>query len=302
MGRESGQPFPISHPLGRDIFFAPWVEQGVMPRIGPGWPGDVMPRFWPLAVVCVVLAISSASSFAECRLRGSTERVPLSRVVDGDTLVLKDGRRLRIIGINTPEKGRNGAADEAFAEAARAAARQYLQGVRSPLIQRGSRETDKYGRLLVHVFRDEYSDSLASDLLARGLGWRIAIPPNLGYGDCLQGAEDKARSAARGVWSDAFLQSAEARTPRQGFRLLRARLVDISFKDSWWLETDGGFVARVMARDQHGFDRDSLKRALGSDLEFRGWMYERSTSGGAKRGYQPWVLLLRHPSSLQLSD
>ena len=64
------------------------------------------------------------------------EAVSVQRVVDGDTVRLRDGRSVRMIGLNTPELGKKGRSDEPFAMAARkrlemlvAAARTYLSRV-----------------------------------------------------------------------------------------------------------------------------------------------------------------------------
>ena len=37
-----------------------------------------------------------------CEREGTAQRIGLRYVTDGDTLVLADGRRVRLIGINTP--------------------------------------------------------------------------------------------------------------------------------------------------------------------------------------------------------
>ena len=63
--------------------------------------------------------LSAAQAQVFCPAPAALARVEVQRVVDGDTVRLKDGRSVRMIGINTPETGRKGRADEPFAVAAR---------------------------------------------------------------------------------------------------------------------------------------------------------------------------------------
>lgn len=61
--------------------------------------------------------LSGAQAF--CPVPSGLASVAVQRVVDGDTLRLSDGRSVRMIGLNTPELGKQGRSDEPFAVAAR---------------------------------------------------------------------------------------------------------------------------------------------------------------------------------------
>ena len=52
---------------------------------------------------------------ASCEYSGALENVVIRSVTDGDTLVLNDGRKVRLLGINTPELGFGGEASEPYA-------------------------------------------------------------------------------------------------------------------------------------------------------------------------------------------
>jgi hypothetical protein len=154
--------------------------------------------------------------------------------------------------------------------------------------------------MLAHVFRPEDGASLAASLIGDGLAWQIAIPPNLGYVDCNRQAEERARREGRGLWSGQYLGSSQATRLQGGFRVLNARIERIGFsKSSWWLETDGGFVARIPTDDQVWFDRAGVRDWEGRKVEVRGWMYRRNAG---RSGQSPWVLLLQHPSALRTLD
>lgn len=68
----------------------------------------------------------------------------VSRVIDGDTVELGDGRTVRLVGIDTPERGECGF-DEATADLVR-----LVEG-RSVRLTRTGEDTDRYGRLLRYV-------------------------------------------------------------------------------------------------------------------------------------------------------
>ena len=164
------------------------------------------------------------------------------------------------------------------------------------LMRSGVERSDRYGRLLGHVFLADGSGSLAAALIAEGLAWRVAIPPNLAYQECLSQAELSARVQRLGVWSDAYRHQQERAALRAGFQVIKARVVGVRFGESWWVDTDAGFTGRVMRSDQSGFARDQVAQWVGDEVEMRGWMYRRA-DGAAGRA--AWVLLLRHPSALR---
>lgn len=71
------------------------------------------------------------------------------RVIDGDTVEIAAGQRVRIIGIDTPEVGACGSA------AATAAMRRMVEGRKVELVDPGSvQDTDAYDRLLRFVVVD----------------------------------------------------------------------------------------------------------------------------------------------------
>ena len=61
-----------------------------------------------LAGAFFVSAIWLCAAQAACPSPGNLPQVAVQRVVDGDTLYLEDGRRIRMIGLNSPELGKRG--------------------------------------------------------------------------------------------------------------------------------------------------------------------------------------------------
>jgi micrococcal nuclease len=116
--------------------------------------------------------------------------------LDGDSLVLVDGRQVRLLGVNAPEMS---PAAQPLARAARTLTAQLAEGQHVTLVFE-TEHADHYGRLLAHVQLPDGRD-LEEILLRRGLGWLVAIPPNVEWVARLATAEAEAQAARRGVWS-----------------------------------------------------------------------------------------------------
>ncbi len=139
-------------------------------------------------VVILLLALSGCSAPAD------TYRV--TRVIDGDTIVIQGNYHVRYIGIDTPEINPY---VEAGGIEAWQANREMVAGKRVRL-ERDVSETDRYGRLLRYVYVDDLF--VNAELVKRGLARAIAYPPDIKYQDYLDELEQQARLAARGIWAD----------------------------------------------------------------------------------------------------
>ena len=95
---------------------------------------------------------------------GQPTGIVVVEVIDGDTIEVTGGRRVRLIGIDTPERGQCG-----FGEAA--AALTAMVGGRGAVLVAGARDdTDRYGRLLRYV----EVDGLDVNLAMIESGWAIS--------------------------------------------------------------------------------------------------------------------------------
>lgn len=153
----------------------------------------------PLVGAFFVSAIWLAPAQAEvfCPAPGNVATFDVQRVVDGDTVRLKDGRSVRMIGVNAPETGKKGRTDEPFAVAARERLQSLVDanGGRVGVVP-GRESKDRYGRTLAHLYGANGAN-LEAQLLAEGLGFQVAVAPNVELVACQQAAE---RSARRPGW------------------------------------------------------------------------------------------------------
>lgn len=170
-------------------------------------------RRFCVPLFAAAIANAAPASDAPCLAPAAAAPIAIKHVVDGDTVVLADGRSLRLIGINAPEKGRKGAADDPLAAQASAELTRLLQGGRTRLTT-GREAFDRHGRTLGDLFLAD--GGLAAEALVRaGLGFAVAVPPNDAHIACLLAAERTAREARRGLWADPSFWSFDAARPPQ---------------------------------------------------------------------------------------
>lgn len=161
-----------------------------------------------LAVAVAVAAAAQAVSSAPPAADGPRT---VRRVTDGDTLVLDTGEKVRLIGVDAPEvhddQGRNATharrhqRTEAVVDAYAEKARQFVAGQvegRKVLLEYGPEKTDKYGRTLAFVHRDD-GLFLNAEILRRGYGFAYTRFP-FKYSDDFKRYEAEARRNREGLW------------------------------------------------------------------------------------------------------
>jgi len=125
----------------------------------------------------------------------------VSRVIDGDTIevdIKGDTKRVRYIGIDTPEVGGEGKLAECFASEATIRNRELVQGKLVFLIKDVS-DTDDYGRLLRYVYVDDIF--VNEQLVEEGYAKVLGVAPDLKYNQLLKDASLLSQRAKIGVWS-----------------------------------------------------------------------------------------------------
>ncbi len=128
-----------------------------------------------------------------CDSPPDTARV--TRVIDGDTITIEGGYRVRYIGIDTPEMHPE---PVAYGMEAWQANRELVEG-KIVHLERDVSGTDKYGRLLRYVYVGDVF--VNAELVRQGLAEAKAYPPDTKYQDYLEERETEARQARRGIWA-----------------------------------------------------------------------------------------------------
>ena len=149
-----------------------------------------------------ILIIFSTFSYATCQHAKWDETAIVKKVNDGDTVTLDDGRRVRFIGINTPEINyKNLRKSAPYAIEAKALIERYVRkGDKVKLVFDRSKH-DKYGRMLAYVY-SRTGRNLALMQLQKGFAKHWVVGKNDAFWKCFQIAERQARKRKKGVWSN----------------------------------------------------------------------------------------------------
>ena len=242
----------------------------------PNWAPCLVLGFAFFTLVSPVLGAGCSSDYYD-------EVVTVKYVHDGDTLRLQDGRKLRLVGVNTPELARENRQVEPFAAAAKVLVQSLIvskvPGVKATRIKLryGKEKHDRHGRLLAHVFTVK-GQNITQALLESGLGSAIQIAPNLWAHECYLAAEKKAQTRKQGIWGDPYflpVMADDLKTSARGYRFVQGKISRIGqSKNALWLNLGEKFVIRIRKADWQYFDIRQLKNAKGKSLTVRGWLYK----------------------------
>jgi micrococcal nuclease len=144
-------------------------------------------RIWLLVIISCLLLPLFACSPPELAL--------VTQVIDGDTITIEGGYRVRYIGIDAPEIHPQ---PEAYGIEAWQANRRLVEG-KEVRLERDVSEKDKYGRLLRYVYVD--SVMVNAELVKQGLAQAKAYPPDTKYQNYLEELEQQARLSDKGIWA-----------------------------------------------------------------------------------------------------
>lgn len=230
---------------------------------------------------------------AGCDALPVERQVRVVQVIDGDTVRLVDGSLVRLIGINTPEIGRDGRADEVGAQQAKARLQRWIEG-RELAFSAGLERRDHYGRLLGHLTLA--GQSVAEQLIAEGLGFAVAIAPDLRQADCLFAAENRARRARLGLWRQAPVMTA-GDVAAAGFVLVCGRVTRMDrTRRAYFVELDDHLALRIDQAGLTAAQQAWLGALPGTRLEARGWVVDR---GESAPGHPRWLIGLSDLRGLQ---
>lgn len=120
------------------------------------------------------------------------QQAKVVRVVDGDTIEIEGGQRIRYIGIDTPETG------GCFATQSTNKNKELVEG-KTIGLEKDVSETDRYGRLLRYVYVGEVLINEA--LVKEGYAQVYTYPPDVKYNERFLAAQKQARDNNKGLWS-----------------------------------------------------------------------------------------------------
>ncbi len=210
----------------------------------------------------------------------------VAEVIDGDTVLLADGREVRLVGIQAPKLplGRRNFRKWPLADRAKSALAALTAG-RDVSLYYGGQRVDRHSRLLAHLVLDD-GRWVQRVLLSQGLARVYSFADNRALVAEMLAAERAAREARVGIWRHPFYavrSSADVARDIGTFQLVEGRVVDaarvrgttyLNFGADW--RSDFTVVvagADRAAFEDAGFDLLALK---GRIVRVRGWLDRRN--------------------------
>ena len=223
-------------------------------------------------------------------------------VVDGDTLFLDDGVQVRLVGIQAPKLplGRRNFKTWPLAGEAKRALEALSLG-RVVKLSYGGRRTDRYGRALAHLHRDD-GVWIQQELLRLGMARVYSFRDNRSLIGDMLARERSARLATRGIWAHPYYA---VRTPEEAayhvgsFQLVEGRVVDsaivkrrgyINFGEDW--KSDFTIAIQPKDRKQFGEGGADILAYKGRIVRVRGWI----------KSYNGAMIEATHPEQIEVFE
>jgi micrococcal nuclease len=133
----------------------------------------------------------TAQQTASASIRNCT----IHRISDGDSFRCTDGRRIRLIGIDSPELQQR-----PFGPQAQRALLALLPLGATVRLETDASQRDRFSRELAYAWS---GSTLINEVLVRD-GWAVlyTVPPNVKYAERLAQAQKEARARGAGLWGD----------------------------------------------------------------------------------------------------
>jgi endonuclease YncB( thermonuclease family) len=138
----------------------------------------------------------------------------VKRVIDGDTIQLETGERVRLIGIDTPEMHESNklyrdsqrtrqdtATIQELGRRAYEFTKKLVENQRVSL-EFDVEKYDKYKRLLAYVYLKKDGMFVNAEIIKQGYASLMTIPPNVKYADLFLKLYQEARLNKRGLWEE----------------------------------------------------------------------------------------------------
>ncbi len=217
----------------------------------------------------------------------------IKKVFDGDTVLLDDDTKVRLLGINTPEVENSKNEEEPIAEEAK----KYLQSLiagKKVRLETDAVKYDKYQRKLAHLFTED-GVHLNLKLVEQGLASVNIHPPNLLHLERLIQAQQTAEKQSIGIWGENDYQPRpieKLRESRRGWQRLVGKPQTIKEGRKFTrLQFSDNINVRI-PKDNLTYFPD-LHVYLDKNVEVRGWISKRK---------EEYSILIRHPSALILGQ
>lgn len=140
-------------------------------------------------------------------------KILVTGIVDGDTLRLENGEKVRLIGVDTPESRQNAKLKRDLkktnkdVETIIAMGKEATKFTKSLVLRKYVRlefdveKKDHYNRLLAYVYLPD-GRMLNAEIVKAGYAQILTVPPNVKYHDLFLKLQQEARDSNLGLWKD----------------------------------------------------------------------------------------------------
>lgn len=157
----------------------------------------------PMGLILLLVVLRRLPQSVVPASRDPQQLITVRRVVDGDTLILAGGQRVRMLGIDTPELERDGQSAEPWSESARDFLRESVEG-RDVSLGFDQEAFDKYGRQLAYVYLQ--GTLINEEVIRAGFSpAKTGYPYSAAMKSRFRRAEREAKEHRRGLWSEVSL-------------------------------------------------------------------------------------------------
>lgn len=151
-----------------------------------------------LVIVCLYfVGIYVKHAAQESHFKKFTAKV--DRVIDGDTVVISDMRKIRLVGIDSPETNHPDQPVQRYGEEAKNYLRQRIEGRVCEFEYETTNELDVYGRTLAMIYLD--GENINAEMIKQGLAYAYVKDPNSRTRD-FSVLENIAKKFRKGLWMD----------------------------------------------------------------------------------------------------
>jgi len=225
-------------------------------------------------------------------------------VIDGDTVVLDDGREVRLVGIMAPKLplGRDWVAEQPFAPDAKAVLEDMVLD-RTVEMFSGGQALDRHGRVLAHLVVTGEGLWVQGALLAAGMARVYSFADNRALVADMLALEEQARTQDLGLWSDAFFAVRDAALPASvpvdRFEIVEGVVIDaadvdrrlyLNFGEDW--RTDMTVTVSPHNRANFKDGTMELTELEGRSIRVRGWT----------GWYNGPMIEIDHPEQIEVLD
>ena len=137
-----------------------------------------------ISIIITLLVLGNFLFFAD--IFPDREKVIVERVIDGDTIELEDGRKIRLLNINSPEEG-----EEGFESA-----KEFLEHLEGKEVELDKEGVERYGRILGRIYYRK--DYINLRLVENGLAHKYLVEEE--EIKEFKKAEEKAKKDETGIW------------------------------------------------------------------------------------------------------